>query len=262
MIPHLPYGARVFLHGFDDPHIRHDMVLQQALHQRAPRILDGGREVLWQCPLCRQPWHALGRGAARMRLPPTQVARLARRLEVDLRADAPLPSRLCPACAGRLLGGQPAIETYLHDLGYRLTWTRAAGTPRLQFVCCLYRCSAQVCPDLVGEALSAPVDLPSGHDERLWPVLDWLSTLPDPVSDAIFPLTPEQCARIAASLPLASGMAWHGYAWRERQTSLGPALLVMAVTFPAPCSCPFLLAGWRQIARAMQVATGLEANWR
>jgi hypothetical protein len=253
-------GKRVHPYGFDDPLVRQDLRIQQVLHQQAPRTPDGGREILWRCLRCLQPWYALGRCASQTRLSPAQLVRLAGRLEVQWDADVPLPARLCPSCAGHLLGGQPTIEAYTHGLGYRLLWQRAR-TPRAQFACCVYRLPSQIRPDVVQDALTASSDLLLVPDRRLQMVLAWIMTLADPAWEELFPLSPYHCASLVASLPPASGLAWQGYGWSMTGSPLGPTLVVMAVTFPSACSGPFLLACWRQIAPMMQVAMELEASW-
>lgn len=48
---------------FDDHQARREHHLQQRLKQYAPSTLDGGRAILWFCPLCQKPWYEQGRRA-------------------------------------------------------------------------------------------------------------------------------------------------------------------------------------------------------
>src|SRR4051812_41643468 len=52
----LPHDVFKVPRGYDDPWQRQQDQMQYMLHQLAPLTPDGGRHVLWCCPLCHQHW--------------------------------------------------------------------------------------------------------------------------------------------------------------------------------------------------------------
>lgn len=109
--------------GFDDPLERQQAVMQETLRQLAPRTLDGGRQVLWRCPVCTQPWFETTASHAICALSPARLAILTRLLGVQQDDLGDLPSALCPPCSTHLIGGVIRVEeTISAPQGYRFIW--------------------------------------------------------------------------------------------------------------------------------------------
>jgi hypothetical protein len=238
---------------FDDHTIRAEYMLQQRLQQRAPLTLDGGRAILWSCRCCQKPWYELGRRAWFVRLSETQLARIAQQLGVELPAPSLLPASICPLCAAVHYGGMPGIEEYRKGQGYRLTW-EGRKSPRARLCCIIYRSYACPLPELLEEACSAPVDLPTTSVEQVRSVLIWLATLPDPARGDTIPLPANIQLAMSRYSPPQSGFSWSGYAWKARCPAMGDVLIAQAITYPSSliCLAELLVACWRQIAGVME----------
>ena len=249
----IPEDTFNFNHGgalgnFDD----HEARLRHLLRQDAMPTSDGGRHLLFVCPICKHPWYKAGRHEY-PRLTPEQLSFLGVALHVDIHALYLLPRALCPLCSTIYLGGMFSIGEYPRRRGYRLLWESAS--PRR------IRLLAMVCQreELTLDTLvQLTPDTPASSTRDVRAVVAWLETCPFPQAPQGY--TKEQCAQLARCCPLGSASTscvhrWHGYAWEESCPPLGGDVLVsLAVALPprAPSSFASLLIGWSVLARAMR----------
>src|SRR5205823_1125173 len=91
-------------------------------NQEAPLVPGGiGRQVLYRCPICQQPWLLNGH-QAHLRLEERAVKQWAHRLSADLTA---LPSATCRLCLFQADMGAFEIDEYGGGSGYGFSWEAA-----------------------------------------------------------------------------------------------------------------------------------------
>jgi hypothetical protein len=238
---------------FDDHYVRTDHYLQQRLKQLAPATLVGGRAILWRCHLCQKPWYELGRTASFVRLNETQLAEIAQQLGAEVRATSTFPVSICPLCAALHLGGMPGIEEYPNGQGYHLTW-EAITSRHTRLFCIVYTWNTSSIIDMLREACAAPCDVLTEPMERVQNLYTWLKMLSDPGKEETKMLTESAKEWVSRLDPPGPGFSWCGYAWKRSCPLLGKVLIALGMTFPSSsnCSCPLLIACWRQIAREME----------
>ncbi len=235
--------------NFDD----HEVRLQHLLGQDAMPTSEGGRHLLYGCPVCKSPWYKAGR-QEHPRLTPAQLARLGTVLHADIHALYQLPRALCPICSTVHLGGMFSVGEYSHPKGYHFLWESAS--PRsIQLLAIVCR-SEELTVDTL---LQTSPDTFAGPIHGLHAVLAWLETCPFPGSIRAY--TDEQSQHFTRRFPPGNAVDekarhWHGYAWDTSCPPLGGDVLVsLAVTLPplAPSPIASLLMGWRVLARAMRM---------
>ena len=171
---------------------------------------EGGRHLLYGCPVCKRPWYKAGRREY-PRLTQEQLAYLDTVLHADIHALHLLPRALCPICSTIYLGGMFSVGEYPRHRGYHFLW-ESASPSRISLV-------AMVCRSKglnVDTLLHMSPDTFVGPMHGLCSVLAWLETCPFP--GAIRASTNEQCQRLARRCPpgkAVDGRAhhWHGYVW-------------------------------------------------
>src|SRR5712692_4342025 len=161
------YGAQS---NFDD----HEVRLRYLLGQDAMPTSEGGRHLLYCCPVCKSPWYKAGR-QEHPRLTPAQLARLGTVLHADIHALHQLPRALCPICSTVHLGGMFSVGEYPHHSGYHFLWESA--TPRSISLVALVCRSEELTVDAL---LRASPDTFAGPLHGLHSVLAWLETCPFP----------------------------------------------------------------------------------
>ena len=261
MIPEngFPYNAFALSRHFDDPEAR----LRAYLRQDAVPTLNGGRHLLYVCPVCHHPFYVAGRRAY-PRLTKKQLAHLGRTFHADVQSLHLLPRALCPICSAIYLGGLFTIEAYRQDAsqkcqGYHLLW-ESVSPPYTTLVA------------MVNQPASLPLRtlLVLEPDTLVTPMrevralLYWLETRPCPAAARVY--SEEERHLLARRLPPTSGLSrhdevgeprlWCGYAWRETSPlASGETVLVsLAATVSPQASAPLsaLLQAWRVLARAMR----------
>jgi hypothetical protein len=251
----IPDNTFIFNHygtqrNFDD----HEARLRHLLRQDALLTLDGGRHLLYACPVCLQPWYKAGRHEYTC-LTAEQLACLGASLHADITALHLLPRALCPLCSTVYLGGMFSIGGYSSHRGYHFLWESA--TPRR------IRLLAMVCPRK-GLTLDTLLQMaPDPCTESALPivrsVLAWIEET-CPGSEAVRAYIAEESHHLARRCPpgnAADGMAllWRGYVWDDTCPALGGdvlASLAVAVLPLAPSPFANLLLGWQVLARAMR----------
>ena len=234
--------------NFDD----HEVRLRHQLRQDAMPTSEGGRHLLYCCPICKHPWYKSGRHEY-PRWTPEQLTFLGAILHADIHALHLLPRALCPICSTTYLGGMFSVGEYPLHRGYHFLWESASPSRirLLAMVCRREEITLEVLLHLSPDTLAEPV-------RALHPVLAWLGTCPFP--ETIRAYTEEQSQRLAHHCPsgnAADGRAhhWRGYAWDVACPPLGGDGLVslaVALTPLAPSPFASLLIGWRVLARAMR----------
>ncbi|WP_220209379.1 hypothetical protein [Reticulibacter mediterranei] len=124
----IPLSDAVFKvpRGYDDPWQRQQDQMHSVLQQLAPLTPDGGRHVLWRCPLCHQPWVEKNRSSVQEHLSPEQLA--AHAFHVGIEDLERLPAWLCPTCSSREVGGRFRVERDITSQGYsRFVWHAATS---------------------------------------------------------------------------------------------------------------------------------------
>jgi hypothetical protein len=250
MIPDDPFNfnhAGAFS-NFDDQEVRScHLFLQDVLPTP-----EGGRHLLYVCPICQRPWYKAG-SCEYPRLTPEQLAFLGAALHTDVHTLHLLPRELCPICSTVYLGGMFSIGAYPHHRGYRFLW-ESASPRRIQLLAMICRSEGftldtlvQLAPDTFAEPMC---DMRS--------VLAWLETCPLP--ETIQAYTDEQSQHLArlcspGSAPNGSIHLWRGYAWEENCPPLGGNVLISLAVALHPCApSPLmsLLIAWSILARAMR----------
>ena len=233
---------------FDD----HEVRLRHLLKQDAMPTPEGGRHLLYNCPVCKRAWYKSGRHEY-PRLTPEQLTFLGVVLHADIRALHLLPRVLCSICSTVHLGGMFSAGEYLHHRGYHFLW-ESASPRRIRLLAMICRSEGLTVDTLV----QTSPDTFAGPIHALCSVLAWLERCPFPGTIRVY--TDEQCQRLARRFPpgnAADGRAhqWYGYAWDAPCPPLGDDVLVsLAVAVPPLAPSPFisLLMGWRVLARAMR----------
>jgi len=237
------------LSNFDD----HEVRLRHLLGQDAMPTPEGGRDLLYGCPVCKRPWYKAGRHEY-TRLTPEQLAFLGATQHTDVNALHLLPRALCPICSTVYLGGMFTVEEYSHHRGYRFLW-ESASPRRIQLLAMVCRREELTLDLLVQMSLATRTE--PRCDMRA--VLAWLETCPFPEATRAY--TDEQNQHLAqrcppGSAPNGSLHLWRGYAWEENCPPLGGDVLVsLAVALQPLAPSPFasLLIGWHVLARAMRM---------
>src|SRR5579863_9271560 len=167
------YGPQI---NFDD----HEVRLRHVLRQDAMPTSEGGRHLLYGCPVCRRPWYKAGR-EEHPRLTPRQLARLGMVLQTDGNAFHLLPRALCPICSTVHLGGMFSVGAYPHHRGYHLLW-ESASPSRIQLLAMVCRAEELTLDTLLHtspETLTEPMP-------AVCSVLAWLETCPFPGSIQVY----------------------------------------------------------------------------
>lgn len=243
------FNPHVVPRHFDD----HETRLRCRFGQDATPTLDGGRHLLYACPVCKRPWYKAGRREY-VRLTSEQLCHLGAILHADISTTHTLPRAICPICSTVLLDGIVTIETCSARRGYRLTWERALP-PRPILLAML--CKQD---NLPADEFSWPVPaLPIVAMREVSPTLSWLEMCPFPASPR--PYTDEECRQLALRLypgqsPDLLSHWWQGYRWMALCPPLGGvAVISLVVASPPGEPAPFarLLTAWKLLARTMRV---------
>ncbi|MGB8345717.1 MAG: hypothetical protein WCD86_12595 [Ktedonobacteraceae bacterium] len=243
------FNSRFVPRYFDDQETR----LHHQLGQDAVPTLEGGRHLLYTCPVCRRPWYKAGRREY-PRLTAEQLAHLGAALHADVTATYTLPKALCPICSAVHLDGAFSIEAYPLRRGYHLLW-ESASPPRTMLVAMIHRWEHGSLPHLLQrepDTLAAPT-----CDARS--ILDWLAICSYPETRSAY--SDEESQLLARRLSPCDRIGriervWRGYSWHDRCPPLGDAALVSLVVAVSPCEdAPFakLLMAWKALARAMRI---------
>ena len=250
---------------FDDPEAR----LRYRLGQDAVPTLQGGRHVLYVCPVCHCPWYRAGTRDY-PRLTQAQLAHLGATLHADLEAQHIWPRWLCPICSVGYLDGVLTIEEYRPRYpapgiraaqesdtscwGYQFLWERASP-PRTRMVV-MVQCAGSLS---LSWLLRQYPDILTASVRDVRSVLAWLERRPCPTAVRVF--TDEERLALAHRLPpqeanrgSQDAQSWCGYGWQETGLLLGErALVALAVTTSPLEPVPFarLFMAWRFVARAM-----------
>ena len=234
------------LRNFDD----HEVRLRHLLEQDAMPTPEGGRHLLYNCPVCKRAWYKAGRREY-TRLTPEQLTFLGAILHADIHALHLLPRALCPICCTTYLGGIFSVGEYPRHRGYHFLW-ESASPSRIRLLAMVCRSNKITLDTLLHLSPDTLTEPPHG----LCSVLAWLEMCPFP--ETIRAYTDEQNQHLARRFP--SGDAgrshqWHGYAWDVACPPLGGDVLIsLSVALPPLTPSPFasLLIGWRVLARAMR----------
>jgi hypothetical protein len=236
--------------NFDD----HETRLRYRLGQDAMFTLEGGRHLLYRCPVCQHPWYKAGRRAY-PRLTGEELSHLGTALQADIHAHHLLPQALCPICSTIYLDGLFTIDEYYPQRGFHFLWEHASP-PRTMLVAMIWRARGQR-HDLNTMVRSVPDTLISPMS-MVQSVLDWLETCPFPSS---YQRYSEQERRLLAhrlpcdALLTQQPLMWRGYSWMDVCLPLGGSVLVSLAVAVQPCECtpfPQLLTAWRMLARTMR----------
>jgi hypothetical protein len=251
MIPDntLIFNQPVVPRNFDDYETR----LRYRLGQDALPTLEGGRHLLYTCPVCKHPWYKAGRREY-PRLTSEQLVCFGSILHANIQALHLLPRALCPICSTLYLGGMFTIEEYPYSRGYCFLWESASPQHiRMLAMVCQHRegFTLDSLVKMVPETLTRPM-----HDVRA--VLAWLETCPLP--GTIQAYTEEQNQQLArrcppGEAPKGGRRLWRGYAWDATcPVPGGEALVSLAVSLRPQTPWPFLSLriGWNILARAMR----------
>ena len=242
---------------FDDAEAR----LRYRLGQDAVPTLEGGRHLLYICPICKRPWYQAGRRAY-PRLTAEQLTHLAATFHADVQAIHTLPRSLCAICSTVYLDGLFTIEEYRqgnssHCHGYHLLW-ESASPPYTALVAIIARSADVPLRTLLQrepDTLTAPL-------RDVCAVLAWLETRPCPPAVRVH--SDEERRLLAHRLPRQSihgtgetlePRLWCGYAWKDACLPLGDLVLVsLSITGSPLAPTPYaqLLHAWRVLARAMR----------
>lgn len=242
------FNQPVVPRNFDDFEAR----LRYRLGQDAPLILEGGRHLLYTCPVCQHPWYKAGRREY-PRLTSEQLACLSSALHVGCHALQQLPRALCSICSTIYLGGIFTTEEYSPSRGYSFLWENASSQRirMLAMICQHEELTLDSLMQTVPETLTRPLS-------EVRAVLAWLETCPFP--GTLLAYTEEHSQQLARRCPPGKasgegGRLWRGYAWNADCPALGGEVLVsLAVALRPETSWPFLSLriGWNILARAMR----------
>jgi hypothetical protein len=245
----------------------HDAVVRQRYHQLAPRTADGGRKILYSCPLCARTWLMNGR-ATSFALRTAETVRFYTRALALGQDPAPFPQAVCRPCS-LAFGGRYGVEEYFqHDgplsrsRGYRLRWEGVRSYPTDAYLACSVLTlgeAVEVNCDRRGlEELLGRVDLDvalSPHD-CLEGVVDWLKHTRAPRFTLPYLARPEEAQWVAEAtapqegLPAGVPLEWKGWDWFDWCPPLRDAVLVqVAVALPPGAAPPpeTLLDLWRKV---------------
>ena len=246
---------------FDDGEVR----LRFHLGQDAVPTLEGGRHLLYTCPVCQRPWYQAGRRHY-PRLTGEQLIHLGTTFHADIHALSTLPRALCAICSTSYLDGLFTIEAYRRDAscrygGYHLLWERASPpyTALVMMMCQPASLPLRTLVSMEPDTLTAPIG-----DVRAW--LAWLETCLCPAAARVY--REEEQYLLARRLSPVNGLSrhdhnaepriWCGYAWRDNYQPSGEPVLVSLAVTTAPCAsfapAPLaaLLNAWRLLARTMR----------
>lgn len=234
---------------FDDQETR----IRDRLGQDAVPTLEGGRHLLYTCPVCRHPWYKAGRSEY-PRLTAEQLTHLGATLHADVIALYALPKALCPICSAVHLGGVFSVEGYPQHHGYRLLW-ESASSPRMMLMALIHR---QEHPSLC-TILQQETDTLLAPASHVRSILAWLGACSYPETRQT--ATNEESQLLARHLSPHDRIeqmsrVWRGYSWHAVCSPLGGAALVSLMIAIPPCEAvPFakLFMAWRSLARAMRI---------
>lgn len=242
------FNLPVVPRNFDDFETR----LRFQLGQDALLTLEGGRHLLYTCPVCQHPWYKAGRSEY-PRLTPEQLTCLGSALHVRCHALHQLPRALCPICSTIYLGGMFTMEEYSPSRGYSFLWENASPQRirMLAMVCRREGLTPDALVQKVPETLTRPL-------QEVRAVLAWLETCPYP--DASQAYSEEHSQHLArryppGSAPRGESRLWRGYAWDAPCSVLGGDVVVsLAVGLRPQTPWPLLSLriGWNILARAMR----------
>jgi hypothetical protein len=233
---------------FDDPETR----LRYRLGQDAVPTLEGGRHLLYNCPVCKRTWYQAGRREY-CRLTAEQLAHLGATFHANVQALHTLPRALCPICSTVFLDGMFTIEEYTPHKGYHFTWQSAL--PPYAILLAMIRLREK---HTVAELVQDVPDTLVSPIHHVHSALRWLETCSTPQN--VWPLTDEEGHLLAQRFPPYAvierkSSLWRGYAWHDVCLPLiGVVTVVLAAAIP-PCeSAPFtrLCTAWSMVARVMR----------
>lgn len=219
--------------------------------QDAPDAANGGRRVLYRCPLCGRAWLMDG-ARVELTLSGERLAALAVELHADTGA---LPYATCRICGATHDIGTFDIDEYGAGRGYGFSWEGVTPT------------GAHLIATVLSEAYIAGLRVAPRAGIVTRPatcsaVLAWLATLKTPTSYRRY--TPADRDAMAASnppghgAPGTDGWIWQGVTFTARCDALtGRVLVNLAQAMPpgAPFSASLMLATWRELARIMQAGS-------
>ena len=238
---------------FDDPEGR----LRYRLGQDAVPT-EGGRHLLYCCPLCKHPWYKAGRSEY-PRLTVEQLTQLGEALHADTGLLHTFPQALCSICSVIYLGGTFSVEEYCPDRppyrqGYRFMWEDATApqTHLIGMICQRERLTNDRLLRMQPDILTMPVS-------QVRAVLAWMEALPYP--NAIFGYADEESQDLGRQIPPqpdsdGTPRIWRGYSWIQVCPPLhGDVLISLASALHplATYSFPRLFASWKLLARMMRV---------
>lgn len=234
---------------FDD----HETRLRYRFGQDAVPTLDGGRHLLYTCPVCRHSWYKAGRREY-PRLTAEQLAHLGATLHADVTALYALPKAMCPICSAIHLGGMFSVEAYPQRRGYRLLW-ESATSPYIMLMALIHRQEYVSLSAL----LQQKTDMLMTSASHVRSILTWLGTCSYP--EARLAITDEESQLLARHLSPCDCIApiprvWRGYRWHAVCPPLGGTVLVSLAITIHPCeTAPFakLFMAWKALARAMRI---------
>ncbi len=243
------FNQPVVPRNFDDFETR----LRCRLGQDALPTQEGGRHLLYTCPVCQHPWYKAGRREY-PRLTPEQLTCLGSALHANYHIPHQLPRALCPICSTIYLGGMFSIEEYSHRKGYCFLWENAS--PQRIRMLAMVRQGEELTLETMMQTVPGTLTRPVSEVRA---VLAWLETCPLP--GTILAYTGEHSQQLAhryppGSAPRGGGRLWRGYAWNAPCPALGGDVLIsLAVALRPQTSWPFLSLriGWNILARAMRM---------
>jgi hypothetical protein len=254
----IPDDTTIFNSSFVPKHFDdHEARLQSWLGQDAVST-DGGRHLLYACPICKRPWYKAGKSEY-PRITSEQLVNLGEALHADTSVLCAFPQALCSICSVIHLGGTFSVEAYRpnsqpYRWGYHLTWEEASF-PQSHLIGMICR-KEQLTP---GELILLRPDILATPVRNARAVFAWMETLPMP--DAIFRYTDEESRHLCQRIPPRPGpedmrRIWRGYSWIEKCPPLhGEVIISLAIALHPQATYSFsgLLASWKVLARMLRV---------